>query len=150
MNEGVGNPVMTTMDARRFEALASAYGGRLQAWPDAARAHAEAFARSAEGAAILARASALDGLLDAYAVPAPASALHARILADGHARLASRRRERLWWSGFGLAGLGLAGALAGALLVGVIAPTSDGVHTAFDAETTAFGDLAPHAAEEDM
>ncbi len=153
MHEGAEHPALTekTMDAQRFGTLASIYGGRLQSWPEEERSTAEAFALSADGRAILARADALDAMLDAYAVPAPSSGLHARILQDGRARLASRRRGRLWWSGFGLAGLGLAGVLAGALLVAVISPPPLTDHTVFDADTTAFGDLVPsQSAQEDM
>jgi hypothetical protein len=141
-----------TMDAARFEALASAYGGRLQNWPEEERTLAQAFARTEKGKAILERANGLDALLDGYAVPAPATALRARILQDARVELAKRRRLRWWWSGFGLAGVGVAGALAGAVLVTVLAPMPKPEHVVFDANTTAFGDVASARAanEEDL
>lgn len=140
------------MDAGHFEALAMAYGGQLQRWPQKERALAQAFGLTEEGRAILARAGRLDALLEGYAVPAPAAGLHARILRDGKAGLARRRRVWLWWSGFGLAGVGVAGALAGAVLVAVLAPMAQPEHAVFDANTTAFGDVGPGrpTAEEDL
>jgi len=140
------------MDAGRFAALASAFGGQLRRWPEHEQAQARAFARTEEGKAILDRASGLDAFLDSYAASAPTSALHARILNDATPAMARRRRTRLWWSGFGLAGVGFAGALAGAVMATVLAPLPRQEHAIFDADTTAFGDVAPArtATEEDL
>ena len=147
MNEGPAS-----MNSERFAALAAAYGGRLHAWPQAERAAAAAFARTEEGAAILQRAGGLDALLSCYAVRAPAPALQARIVSDAMARSARRQRARLWWSGLGLAGVGLAGALAGTVVAAVVAPSAKPDTYVSGAGSTAFGDVASDtdAAEEDL
>ncbi|MBZ9982233.1 MULTISPECIES: hypothetical protein [unclassified Mesorhizobium] len=132
-----------TMDAERFAALAAAYGGDLRRWPQAERAAGSILAASDAGAAILRDAGKLDALLDSYRVEAPGKALHVGIVraADGH--LAQRWRRRLWWLGLGLAGIGLAGAVAGSALVIVATPEVQPDQYVLDANTTAFGDAGP-------
>lgn len=104
------------MTPERFAALAAAYGGTIDRWPEAERAAARAF-RDAhpEAEAVLAAEAALDAALARWAVPAPGAALVGRIARDAARRRQSPRRLRLW-----LAGLGLAGALAGGGAIGAV------------------------------
>jgi hypothetical protein len=134
--------VRTQMNSERFAALAAAYGGALRRWPLADREAAGIFARTEEGIAILQREGGLDAMLDDYVVPAATPVLNAGILRDAAVGLVQRRRVRLWWSGLGLAGLGLAGALAGTVAVTVMTPSATPEHYGFGANTTAFGDVA--------
>ncbi|PRH88839.1 hypothetical protein C5L14_06385 [Labrys okinawensis] len=131
------------MDAERFAALADRHGSRLQRWPEAERAAALAFASTSEGEAILAAAARLDTMLDRYAVPPPTADLHARVVAAGTASLAPRRRVRRWWLGLGLAGAGLAGALAGTLAITLLDTPGRTEHLGLGATVTAFGDAGP-------
>ncbi|QPC89180.1 hypothetical protein [Mesorhizobium sp. INR15] len=140
------------MDAERFAALAAAYGGDLRRWPRAEQTAAAIFAQVEEAQAILRRAGALDAMLDRHHVKAPERALQSGILraADGH--LSRRRRQRFWWFGLGLAGIGLAGAIAGLGLVTVVTPDAQSDHHILDANVTAFGDASPDGdtIEEDL
>ena len=140
------------MDPERFAALADAYGGTLRRWPQAEQAAAIRFAESAEGRAILERAGRLDALLDRHRVEAPRPALHGAIVATAATRLRQGRRRRLWWLGCGLAGIGLAGAVAGLGLVTVVTPDIPSDHYVMDANATSFGDAGPDASptEEDL
>ncbi|SFN76594.1 hypothetical protein SAMN03159463_00510 [Mesorhizobium sp. NFR06] len=140
------------MDARRFAALADAYGGALHRWPAAEQAAASSFADSEEGRAILARAGRLDALLDRHRVEAPSLALHGAIVARAASEVRHVRSRRFWWLGFGLAGVGLAGAVAGLALVMVVTPDAASDHYVMDANATSFGDAGPDAdqAEEDL
>ncbi len=109
---------MGEMTSERFEALAEAYGGETARWPQAEREAAAAvmagqpdFAR-----AVLARADALDEMLDAWR-PAPASAaLLERVLAQAPRHRATGLAAWIWR---GAVGAGLAGACAAGLLMGV-------------------------------
>ena len=136
---------LVPMDAGRFAALAESHGSHLQHWPAAERAAATAFASSPEGEAILQAAAQLDSMLDRYAVPPPSADLHARIVAAGTAGLAPRRRARRWWLGLGLAGVGLAGALAGTLAIAMLDTPTRAEHGGLGATITAFGDAGPEA-----
>ena len=138
------------MDARRFAALAEAYGGDLRRWPEAEREAATAFASSETGLAISRRADTLDALLDSYGVPRPGKALHDTILRTADRYIVRRRRQRFWWLGLGLAGIGLAGAIAGLALVTVVTPEVQPDHYVLDANATAFGDAGPDTIEEDL
>jgi len=140
------------MEAKRFAALAEAYGGALHRWPRAEQAAATLFAESAEGRAVLERAGRLDAVLDRHRVEAPRPALHGAIVVAAAARLRQGRRRRLWWLGFGLAGIGLAGAVAGLGLVTVVTPDISSDHYVMDANATSFGDAGPDASptEEDL
>jgi anti-sigma factor RsiW len=83
---------------------------------------------------------ALDALLAEWATPAESRGLRERIVAS--ARIAPRRPWRAWWAG--AAGLGLAGAMAGALLAAVLAPAPvepQAGDVAFATGSTVFGDL---------
>ncbi|USI74717.1 hypothetical protein [Sphingomonas morindae] len=118
----------------RFRALADAYGGVVQRWPEAERAAALEMARLPQWQAVLAEAARLDARLDLWTVAPPSPALQARILAAR--RLPLSRRARLWWSGIGLA-TALAGAAAGSVAAAAL-PIDHGA--AVD-EATAFGAL---------
>ncbi|MDX8462355.1 hypothetical protein [Mesorhizobium humile] len=145
-------PIARPMDAGRFAALADAYGGALHRWPPADQAAAMPFAETDEGRAILARAGRLDAVLDRHRVEAPSPALHRAIAAHAATEVRQQRRHRFWWLGFGLAGVGLAGAVAGLALVTVVAPDAPSDHYVMDANATSFGDAGPDAdqAEEDL
>ncbi|TPI42700.1 hypothetical protein FJW07_01800 [Mesorhizobium sp. B3-1-9] len=140
------------MDAGRFAALADTYGGALHRWPPAEQAAAMLFADTEEGRAILARAGRLDAMLDRHRVEAPGPALHRAIVARAATEVRQGRHRRFWWLGFGLAGAGLAGAVAGLALVTVVAPDAPSDHYVMDANATSFGDAGPDAdqAEEDL
>lgn len=140
------------MDAEHFAALAAAYGGDLRRWPEAERMAGTVFAASEAGKAILKHAGTLDALLDGYRVDAPGRALHGSILQAARRHLVQRRRQRFWWLGLGLAGIGLAGAVAGLALVAIVTPEVQPDHTVLDANVTAFGDASPDrdTIEEDL
>lgn len=140
------------MDARRFAALTEAYGGDLRRWPEAEREAATTFASNEAGQAVLQQAGRFDTLLDSYKVPHPGKALHDTILRVADRHLVQRRRQRFWWLGLGLAGVGLAGAIAGLALVTVVTPEVQPDHYVLDANATAFGDAGPEAdtIEEDL
>lgn len=140
------------MDAGRFAALADAYGSALHRWPPAEQAAAILFAETGQGRTILERAGRLDAMLDRHRVEAPSPALHRAIVARAAAEVRQERRRRFWWLGFGLAGAGLAGAVAGLALVAVVSPDIQPDHYVMDANATSFGDAGPDAdqAEEDL
>jgi len=129
------------MPRDRFEAILDAYGADPRRWPDAERAAAQAFAATDPAApALLAAAADLDGAIH-LAAPAPAgAALRDAIIAS--AKAAPPRRRSLWWAGAGL-GAALAGAAAGAVTVGVMAPhvVNDLTVEQMASAATAFGDL---------
>ncbi|RWA71449.1 hypothetical protein [Mesorhizobium sp.] len=138
------------MDARRFAALADAYGSALHRWPQAEQAAATLFANSEEGRAILATAGRLDAVLDHHHIEAPSRLLHGEIVARAMTQVRRSRHRRFWWLGFGLAGVGLAGAVAGLALVTVVTPDVPSDHYAMDANATSFGDAGPDADTEDL
>ncbi|WP_217575038.1 hypothetical protein [Mesorhizobium sp. GbtcB19] len=140
------------MDAARFAALADAYGSALHRWPRAEQAAAVRFAETEEGHAILRRAGRLDALLDRQRVEAPSPTLYGAIVARAATEVRQVRRRRFWWLGFGLAGVGLAGAVAGLALVTVVNPDIQSDHYVMDANATSFGDAGPDAdqTEEDL
>lgn len=133
------------MDAKRFATLAEAYGGDLRRWPETERMTGTVFAASEAGEAILKQAGTLDARLDSYRVDAPGKALHGSILQAAGRHLVQRRRQRCWWLGLGLAGIGLAGAVAGLALITIVTPELQPDHTVLDANVTAFGDVGPDA-----
>ncbi|MFD2052672.1 hypothetical protein ACFSQT_27985 [Mesorhizobium calcicola] len=150
MAEGSRNE--PAMDAKRFAALAAAYGGDLRRWPAAERMAGTIFAQREAGLAILRHAGTLDRLLDSYGVETPGKALHGAILQAAGRHLVQRRRRRFWWLGLGLAGIGLAGAVAGLALVSIVTPEVQPDHYVLDADATAFGNASPDrdTIEEDL
>jgi len=131
---------MKLLDLARFRELADAYGGAIARWPEVSRAAAARIASTAEGAAILARASLLDEQLDAWRTPAPSPDLSARIAAGRPVRSTGMLRgARLWWSGAGIAAA-LAGAVAGAAGTAAVAAVMPADLVADG--STSFGDLS--------
>lgn len=130
------------MTPERFRELTEIYGAEPRRWPVAERHAALAYMRdhAADAEAALAGASVLDGMLSAYTVAPPGAALREQIVASAPtARKSTWRPAGLWWQSAGLAGLGLAGALAGALVISAFMPVdkqddeeSAYVVTAFD------------------
>jgi len=110
------------MTLDRFRALADAYGGVIARWPEDQRDAAMRIAANPAAVTILQEASAVDTMLDAWSVPAPASSLSDRIA--GHRAMPHRSpagRARLWWSGIGIAAA-LAGAASGTAAVATVSP----------------------------
>lgn len=107
------------MTPERFETLADAHGGDVARWPAAEREAASALMIAQPDLVrdVLARASALDAALDAWAPMVVTHELRARVVDAAPAR---RRPSRLaaWFWGAG-AGAGLAAACAAGLAVGV-------------------------------
>ncbi|AWV03875.1 hypothetical protein DM992_32390 [Burkholderia sp. JP2-270] len=130
------------MTPERFRTIVAAYGSDARRWPDGERAAAEAWARANPREALLALddAADLDAWLSYDTVAPPAPALVERIVATAPALQRARRRGTVWWSGAAFAGVGLAGALAGAVAVSMLmlgsVPTS--LHEP-DYLTTTFG-----------
>lgn len=114
-----------SLSLQRFAALAEAYGSDLARWPEAERDGAAPLAETEAGRVILDRARRLDRLLATYRVPEPSSALAGRVLADAGRVARTRRLVRRWWTGLGLAGVGLAGAIAAATAATAILPASE-------------------------
>ncbi|TCW75898.1 hypothetical protein C5O80_36715 [Burkholderia sp. SRS-46] len=110
------------MTPERFRDIVAAYGAHARRWPDDERAAAEAWMRAhpAEATAALAEAAELDAWLALDAVAPPAPALAERIVATAPAPRRTSRRGQFWWSGAAVAGVGLAGALAGAVAVSML------------------------------
>lgn len=112
------------MNHGRFRQLAETYGADLRRWPVDERAAAIAFMERSptEAQAALTEALALDDALDRFVVAAPDTKLNDHIFRSAPMARAAWRRTRIWWHGAGLAGLGIAGALAGALTIAVLLP----------------------------
>ena len=138
------------LDAKRFAALADAYGGALHRWPAVEHAAATLFAGTDEGRAVLRRADSLDTMLDRHRVEAPSPTLYGAIVSGAVTAVRQERRRRFWWLGFGLAGVGLAGAVAGLALVTVVNPDIQSDHYVMDANATSFGDAGLDQTEEDL
>lgn len=113
------------MDEVRFSALAEAFGGRIERWPEDQREAAWRFVaeRGGSAQAVLADALALDETLEVLRPPQPSSALRDAILAAAPRSAGLRGRpERSalwrWLTGAGL-GAGLAAACAAGIVAGV-------------------------------
>ncbi len=131
------------MNPERFAELVEAYGAEPRRWPSALRAAAELWAQAhpEEAADALRVARRLDAVLDRHVVQVPGARLTAAVVDSASSLRAMARRARLWRRGAGLAGLGLVGAMAGALAVAVLLPMTapadeDGAYAA-----TAFTDM---------
>jgi hypothetical protein len=140
------------MTPERFHTLVAAYGADPRRWPSHERDDALAWARAhrAQAETALDEALELDAWLARDTVAPPTRALFERIVATAPANADSRakapQRRRLWWSGAAFAGVGLAGALAGALAMSMVllgsAPSSS--HESYETHessylTTGFG-----------
>ncbi|AOJ89511.1 hypothetical protein WS87_22815 [Burkholderia sp. MSMB0856] len=110
------------MTPERFRTIVAAYGSDARRWPQDERAAAEAWAQAHPRDALeaLDDAAELDAWLMQDTVAPPAPALVERIVASAPAPQRARRRGRVWWSGAAFAGVGLAGALAGAVAVSML------------------------------
>ena len=110
------------MTPERFRTIVAAYGSDARRWPDPERADAEAWALEhlPEASAMLDAAAELDGWLAGDTLASPTRALVERIVAAAPAPPRTRPRGHAWWSGAACAGVGLAGAAAGAI-VGAVA-----------------------------
>ena len=114
------------MTPERFRALLDSCGADLRRWPEAERDAARALLASDPAGlrTTHAEAALLDRHLDAHEIAAPGSALIDRI-AGSAGSAASAGRARSWWRvepfwpRAGWAFTGLAGAVAGALVVSV-------------------------------
>lgn len=124
------------MTPERLERLAEAWGADPRRWPASERVAALVLlARDAGARNLLARAAELDALLDTHAVAAPGDRLVEDVLASapagrsgsragaGHRRLP---RRGWWWSGAGIAGVGLAGTASGAIAVALALSVTSG------------------------
>ncbi|MCP3710183.1 hypothetical protein M3I54_24990 [Paraburkholderia sp. CNPSo 3274] len=111
------------MTPERFHTLVAAYGADLQRWPQHERKDALEWAREhrAEANAALDEAVELDSWLSRDMVAPPARALFEQIVAGAPVKpVAAAKRRSFWWSGAAFAGVGLAGALAGALTISFV------------------------------
>ncbi|KWF27313.1 hypothetical protein WL88_07915 [Burkholderia diffusa] len=110
------------MTPERFRTIVAAYGSDARRWPQDERAAAEAWAQAHPRDALeaLDDAAELDAWLMQDRVAPPAPALVERIVASAPAPQRARRRGKVWWSGAAFAGVGLAGALAGAVAVSML------------------------------
>ncbi len=70
------------MDLNRFKTFAEAYGAERRRWPQDAQPLYERFARTPEGATVLAEAERIDGFLDALEVSAPDDRLARAMVAE--------------------------------------------------------------------
>jgi hypothetical protein len=116
---------MTPMTPERFRQLTEAYGALPDHWPQEERAAAQALLAQHDPQALAAieEALQLDEYLESFAVPAPDTHLIRQIIASAPASTAPRRassflrQPRLWFSGAGLIGAGVAGIAAGAMAI---------------------------------
>lgn len=111
------------MTPQRFCELAQAYGADLSRWPAHERAAAQALVTAqadAQVRAALSEAESLDGWL-AHHLVAPAGAdLLRRVVASAPPQRAGWYQAWLWWSGLGVAGVGLVGGVSGALAMSLL------------------------------
>ena len=152
------------MNTERFLALMDAYGGDLQRWPEGERAAALALSEhgSPDLRQRLADAALLDGWLAQDIVAAPDEALVHRVMADASndarvlpgtrsSSVTTRTpwwRSRWLWPSAGLAGIGLAGSLAGAFTVSVALGSAAQPTIDWPERGTAFTSISPDWSEE--
>ncbi|WP_321845764.1 hypothetical protein [Paraburkholderia bannensis] len=116
------------MTPERFHTLVEAYGADPRRWPQLERADALAWARAHrdQADAVLEAALELDAWLARDMVAPPSRALFEQIVESApvavpvQANADRTRRRRFWWSGAAFAGVGLAGAVAGAVAMSVM------------------------------
>ncbi|CAG4887886.1 hypothetical protein [Paraburkholderia saeva] len=115
------------MTPERFHTIVDAYGADPRRWPDDEREAATAWAalHPHEGDAVLAASADIDAWLDSQTVAPPDYALQQCVVASAPARRPLRIHRRMWWSGAAIAGVGLAGGLAGAFAVSFFLVTGE-------------------------
>lgn len=115
------------MTLSRFAALADAYGGKLQHWPEDEQDKAEAFIRDHADQAqpVLRDAAALDAVLDQGRI-IPEPALYETIVATGLRKASTPPR----WAGLAAAVALVFGAGAGWFSVEPVAPADDAAYFA--------------------
>jgi len=144
------------MTPERFQALLDSCGADLRRWPEAERDAARALLASDSAAlrAAHAEAAMLDRDLDACEIAPPGAALIERI-ASAAGSTGSAGRGRSWWrlepfwprAGWALTGM--AGAVAGALVVSVaLGDSYPAAATDWQKRGTAFTDRAADWSEE--
>ena len=141
------------MTPERFRVLLDSCGADLRRWPAAERDAARALLASDSAGlrAAHAEAAMLDRDLDAYEVAAPGAALVDRIAgaAGSAGRARSWWRIEPFWPRAGWALTGLAGAVAGALVVSVaLGDNYPAAATDWQKRGTAFTDRAADWSEE--
>ncbi|WP_323117768.1 hypothetical protein [Burkholderia alba] len=135
------------MTPERFREIVDAYGAEPQRWPAPERADAQAWAHDhrREADALLRDAAGVDAWLASDPAVEPDAALVRRIVASAPVRPARPpvRSRAFGWPGAALAGLGIAGGLAGAfalsffLVAGAARPAHDAPDSSY--MTTGFG-----------
>ena len=111
------------MTSERFAALADAYGGDIDRWPEHERRAAKAYLLThPEARPILLRQAELDAALAAWTVPHPTASLAGGIARNVLERQALLRRFRVWLSSAGAAAALAGGVAAGMSLVTVSTP----------------------------
>lgn len=132
------------MSPERFAELIETYGAEPRRWPEAQRNAATTWmeAHPEEAANTLRAARRLDEIMDRYVVPGPGAKLTAAIIEAAPPLRAAAHRMRLWRQGAGLAVLGFAGALAGALAIAVLIPMTSPPDENGAYAMTAFSDMA--------
>lgn len=132
------------MTPERFRTLLDSYGADLRRWPQAERESARALSAQdlPELRQALIEAARLDGWLDDHAAPVPDAAQMRRAIAGAPA--AATRPQRAWlWRGAGLAGIGLAGSLAGAFAMSFALRSSTPPGLDWPERATAFTEASP-------
>ena len=144
------------MTPERLRALLDTFGADPRRWPAAERDAARALLDSGPTGWVDARADAalLDRELDVHAIAAPDAALVDRIAAAAASSARQRRTRTGWlalplWPRAGWALTGLAGAVAGAVLVSVVlVDSSPAAATDWQQRGTAFSDRTADWSEE--
>jgi len=110
------------MTPERFHTIVAAYGADPQRWPRDERNDALEWARAhrAQANAVLDEALDLDSWLARDMIAPPGRALFEQIVAGAPIRPIAPKHRSYWWSGAAFAGVGLAGALAGALTMSLL------------------------------
>jgi hypothetical protein len=106
------------MDQVRFDQLVEAYGASPWRWPEREREAATRFAQSSPAASErLAKARALDDVLDVWAMAGASATLREKVVGSAPGwRVPVFRRPRFWWASAGLASACALGMVAGATI----------------------------------
>ncbi|CAG4911962.1 hypothetical protein [Paraburkholderia gardini] len=115
------------MTPERFHTIVAAYGADPRRWPEQEREAATTWAalHRDEANAVLAASAGIDAWLDSDTIAPPDYALQARVVASAPVRRPVPPRRLMWWSSAAIAGVGLAGGLAGAFAVSFFLVTGE-------------------------